>query len=352
MVCDPDASVLKSIADRYGIVDRAVSLDAVLADPSIDAVHLVSPIPIHAVQSVAVLSAGKHCACTVPMATSIQDIERILDARERSGRRYMMMETAVYTREFLEAKQLLDEGVLGRIQLLRGAHYQDMENWPPYWLGLPPMHYATHAIAPLLVLSGTRAERVSCLGSGTMRDELRERYGNPYPVETAQFRLAPCAGPGSGPLAAEVTRSLFHTTRAYTESFNVYGEKASFEWQQIEEEQPVLFVMNEARSGRGTPVDARRISCPDRAELLPEPIRRFTRRGVYDESSPHLSFLQGGGHGGSHPHLVHEFVSAIVEEREPAVGAIRAAQITGAGICAHESAMQEGAPVPVPSFGG
>ena len=44
--------------------------EALLADPTIDAVHLVTPIPLHEEQTVAALRAGKHCACTVPMATS------------------------------------------------------------------------------------------------------------------------------------------------------------------------------------------------------------------------------------------------------------------------------------------
>ena len=52
----------------------------VLKDETIDAVHLVTPIPLHADQSVAVLESGKHCACTVPMATSLEDIRRIESA--------------------------------------------------------------------------------------------------------------------------------------------------------------------------------------------------------------------------------------------------------------------------------
>ena len=57
---------------------------------------------------------------------------------------------------------------------------------------------------------------------------------------------------------------------------------------------------------------------PDFAHLLPEPIRRFTTKGVYDaDEAQHLSFIQGSGHGGSHPHLAHEFMSAIVENRPP-----------------------------------
>jgi hypothetical protein len=69
-------------------------------------------------------------------------------------------------------------------------------------------------------------------------------------------------------LAAEVTRSLFDTARQYRESF---------EWTMIEDEK-------------------------------------------------HLSFTQGGGHAGSHPHLVHELVSALREGREPYPNARQAAR--------------------------
>ena len=69
--------------------------------------------------------------------------------------------------------------------------------------------------------------------------------------------------------------------------------------------------------GRGNEITVERVTVPDRQNLLPQEIARFTQRGVYDETQSHLSFLQGGGHGGSHPHMVHEFVSSIVEERQP-----------------------------------
>ncbi len=106
----------------------------------------------------------------------------------------------------------------------------------------------------------------------------------------------------------------------------------------------------ESRQGRGSLVTAERISPPDRADLLPPAIARFTQSGVYDASTPHRSFPQGGGHGGSHPHLVHEFVRSIVEKRPSAIDAVTAAQWTAAGICAHESALRDGEAVVIPSF--
>jgi hypothetical protein len=55
-------------------------------------------------------------------------------------------------------------------------------------------------------------------------------------------------------------------------------------------------------------------------------------------------------HGGSHPHLVHEFVQSIVEGRTPRIDAVIAADWCAAGICAHESAVQDGELVRVPRF--
>lgn len=343
-ICDTNKEVLSRVGDKFKVGRRVADLQQVIDSDDIDAVHLVTPIPLHAEQTIDVLEAGKHCACTVPMATSIGDLTEIVDAQRKSNGNYMMMETAVYTRTFLYAKELVEKGEMGRIQFLRGAHYQDMENWPPYWRGLPPMHYATHALSPLLALAKTRAVEVHCFGSGVMREELHEQYGNPYPIETAIFQLE------ADSLAAEVTRSLFHTARGYTESFIVYGDKMTFEWQQIEEESPAVFRMGSPRPGRGCPISVTRVTPPDRQDLLPKEIARFTRRGVYDEKDPHLSFLQGGGHGGSHPHLVHEFVRSIIEKRNPSIDAVTAANWTAPGICAHESAMKGGDLVFVPSF--
>ena len=64
----------------------------------------------------------------------------------------------------------------------------------------------------------------------------------------------------------------------------------------------------------------------------------------------HLSFIQGGGHGGSHPHLENEFLSALREDRDPWHNAVVSANWTCVGICAHESATKGGEIVRLPDF--
>ncbi|MBW7459534.1 Gfo/Idh/MocA family oxidoreductase, partial [Paenibacillus sepulcri] len=104
-ICQRSEDSLHRIGDHFGIHVRYSSFEELLEDPDVDAVHINTPIPFHARQSVAALLAGKHVACTVPMATSVEDCRRIVEAQKASGKHYMMMETAVYTREFLYVKE-------------------------------------------------------------------------------------------------------------------------------------------------------------------------------------------------------------------------------------------------------
>jgi len=339
-ICQRTESKLNQIGDSFNVEKRFTDYDKLLQDPEIDAVHINTPIPDHAPQAIKALRAGKHVACTVPMATSVEECREIVQLSRETGKKYMMMETVVYSREFLFVKELYEKGELGKIQFLQASHQQDMDGWPDYWPGLPPMHYATHCVGPCLALTRARAEYVSCFGSGTIRDELIPEYQSPFAVETTHIKLK------DSDLCARVYRSLFDTSRQYRESFDVYGTKKTYEWPLIEGEDPVLHTAK-----RPEAEIPERVKVPDYAHLLPEPIRMFTTKGVYDlDDQQHLSFTQGAGHGGSHPHLAHEFVISLVEDRDPFPNAAESANWTCVGILSHESALKGGEIIPLPDF--
>ena len=94
------------------------------------------------------------------------------------------------------------------------------------------------------------------------------------------------------------------------------------------------------------------MECPDYAHLLPDEIAPFTTGGVFggETGEEHLSFTQGAGHGGSHPHMAHEFLTALLEDRDPYPNAKRSANWTAVGILAHESALEGGAKMELPEF--
>jgi predicted dehydrogenase len=339
-ICQRNEDKLNEIGDEFGIDVRYTDYDELLKDPNIDAVHINTPIPNHGEQSIKALKAGKHVACTVPMATTVEECRQIVELVKSTGLTYMMMETVVYAREFLFMKELYDKGELGKIQYLKASHQQDMDGWPNYWPGLPPMHYATHCVGPVLALTRSEAEYVSCFGSGTIREELIPKYNSPFAVESTHIKFR------NSDISAHVYRSLFDVARQYRESIEVYGSKKSVEWPLIEGQPLVVHTAKKPE-----PEIPQEVESPDYAHYLPEEIQRFTTKGVYDtDDNTHLSFTQGAGHGGSHPHLVHEFVDALVNSREPYPNAKQSANITCVGILAHESALQGGVKINLPDF--
>ena len=334
-ICQRDEKKLNEVGDVFGIEKRYTSFDDLLLDPQVDAVHINTPIQNHAEQSIKALRAGKHVACTVPMATTVDECRQIVEAVNETGLTYMMMETVVYSREFLFVKELYEKGELGKLQFMRASHQQEMAGWPGYWEGLPPMHYATHCVGPVVALANADAEYVSCFGSGQIDENLIAKYGSPFAIESCHIKFK------DSDLAAEVTRSLFNTARQYRESFDVYGSKKSFEWTLVEHEPSVIH----------TGETPEKVTIPDYAHLLPAEIQAFTTGGVYDaDSNQHLSFIQGSGHGGSHPHLVNEFLNALINKRAPFPDARQSANITCVGILAHESAMDGGKKIELPAF--
>jgi predicted dehydrogenase len=350
-ICDFNREIVKTVGDRLDIKKRCYSLEDVINDPDIDAVHLLTNIPDHAKQSVEVLQAGKHCACAVPMSITHEGIRDVMAVQKASGKKYMLMETIIFTRAYLYAQNMIDTGEMGNIQYIKGAHYQDMEGWPSYWKGMPPMYYASHALAPAFTALKCRAKRVICFGSGKMREALHQPYGNPYPMQTALYEME------DGTLA-EITRTLFANSRGYTESFAIGGDNATFETGQQDTDIPVVFKYTD--NGQfdpdqvhtaGREISEERIDPPDRLDLLPEALRKFTRPAdMTSLTDPGDMYVYKSATGGYHPHVVNEFIRYIVDDVKPVFGIDFSADLTAACLCAHESAINGGTEVIIPKY--
>lgn len=335
-LCRRNEAEMNKVGDHFGIANRYTNYADVLADPKVDFVHINSPIPDHAWMSIEALKAGKHVMCTVPMATTIEECQQIVELAAKTGLKYMMAETVVYSREFLFIKEMYEKGELGKIQYMAASHPQDMEGWPEYWERMIPMHYATHVVSPVLGLVKGRAEYVSCFGSGTVNDRIASKSGSKFAVESCHIKIK------DSDVAAHIWRFLYDTARQYRESFDVYGTKKSFEWALIEGEEHVLHTAKKPEHEIPS-----RVKVPDYAHLLPTEIRQFT---TTIQDAEHLSFIQGAGHGGSHPHLANEFLSSLAQDRDPWPNAVISANWTCVGICAHQSAMKGGEIVKLPAF--
>ena len=115
--CDLIPERAEKAAKEYGTPDAKVYTDYhdLLADPTIDAVHVLTPNVAHCEITVAALEAGKHVLCEKPMAATPADAQKMLDARDRTGK---MLTIGYQYRHFpvnQVAKSVVDDGWLGDI---------------------------------------------------------------------------------------------------------------------------------------------------------------------------------------------------------------------------------------------
>ena len=85
-ICQRNADGLKDTGDKFGVERRFSSYEALLQDPDVDAIHINTPIASHAPMSLAALRAGKHTACTVPMATTVEECVQLVEVHQILGR--------------------------------------------------------------------------------------------------------------------------------------------------------------------------------------------------------------------------------------------------------------------------
>src|ERR1700689_1364876 len=112
-LCDADEAVRRRSAGMFPAARATGDLGELLADPSLDAIVLATPVPTHAELAVQVLEAGKHCFVEKPLAQSVKDAERAVAAAGKSGKGLMVGHLLEYHPGVVALGRLADEGELG-----------------------------------------------------------------------------------------------------------------------------------------------------------------------------------------------------------------------------------------------
>lgn len=118
-VADPAPGAAERLAGRLG-ADRAYSdVQQVWDDPEVDAVVIASPARTHAGLVVAAAAAGKGVFCEKPMAVTLEDADRAIDAARAAGVVLQVGFNRRFAPDWQAARALLDAGTLGTPRLLR-----------------------------------------------------------------------------------------------------------------------------------------------------------------------------------------------------------------------------------------
>ncbi len=115
--CDLIVERAEASAKEFGVPDARVYTDYhdLLEEQEIDVVYVLTPNVAHCEISVAALEAGKNVMCEKPMAATVQDAQRMMDAWKKSGKLFTIGYQNRYRPDSQTLKRLCEEGELGEI---------------------------------------------------------------------------------------------------------------------------------------------------------------------------------------------------------------------------------------------
>ena len=308
------------------------SLEKLILDDQLDAVAVFTGVPDHADHVMAAMNRGKHVISAVTACTTLEDAARMKEVKESTGLKYMMAETSYYRPEAIAARELFQRGAFGELFYTEAEYFHphtESERSSPdsYWYykgqqtwrhGFPPLLYCTHATSFLVGTTGERITDVSCIGMlsppgipGYAGGQ--NQYKNPF-----NSQIALC---NTNRGHACRVHSIWTGTES-AERAQWFGTDLSL-YMPGSGGQPFKVRGPEAAPG----------SAPDYRKRLPPSMHNVKT-----------------AHGNSHTHLAHEFISAIVEDREPTVNLYEALAMTVPGIVANESSKRGGEQLKVPGF--
>ena len=109
------------------------NFEAILADPTIDLVHITSPNFLHYEQSKAVLLAGKHVLCEKPLAMDIKESAELVALAKKTGLVAAVNFNVRYYPMAHEARARIMSGELGELVAVHGSYLQDWLLYPTDW---------------------------------------------------------------------------------------------------------------------------------------------------------------------------------------------------------------------------
>jgi len=296
------------------------SLEELVKDDNIEAVFLATDAPSHARHALEVMKYGKHVATAVPaFFGSLEDADKLFEAVKSSGLKYMMFETSCYHADNHAMREIYKAGGFGKIMYAEGEYFggpstpegfksegtPSFNNWRH---GLPPQWYPTHSNAYYIGVTGGSFTEVSCMGIPSLAElySVNNQYKNPFCSEIALFRT------NEGGMARMGVS--WDTPGNGGEAGRVRGQRGSWYG---------------GDKGKYT----------GHEKNLPDITRPPLPPGV-----------NAGGHGRSHGRLMNEFITAILQDREPLVDIAMSLNMTVAGTVAHLSALKGGELMKIPQY--
>jgi predicted dehydrogenase len=165
----------------------------------VDAVLIMTPQNVHAQQSIDAMLAGKHVGSETPTAYTVEDNWRLVETKEKTGRRFMLLENYPYARTRMMILNMAHGGAMGEITYGESSYIHDTRNLAfekdgtPSWRGqIARGHrgdvYPTHGLGPIALWMGVnRGDRLATMfsmdsGTKSFQSYAAEAFGKEHPA--------------------------------------------------------------------------------------------------------------------------------------------------------------------------
>lgn len=322
--CDIDAATLERFGERFPQAQLVASYDDLLA-LGLDIVFVASPVPLHCHHTVAALEAGCHVLQEVTLATTLDECRQILTSVQNHPRqKFMLAENCCYWAHILSWQQMWQQGMLGSFMYAEAEYIHDTryllreKDGSPTWrANMKPIHYCTHSLGPLLKVTGERCKTASGMQIG---HSIEGDSSRPT-MEVAIFQTE-SGGVIKILCAFGITREpMFHY-------YSIYGSEGT-----LETTRPPLKPLQ---------TNAYFSSIPHLRNMIEIPVTENLPRAPQEATQ--------GGHGTAEYAMISDFMKCIRDDTLPPIDIYAALDMAVPGLCAHESAMNGGQPVPIPHW--
>ena len=239
---DINESLLNKAGDSLGVGRRYLKFEDLLADPDIHIVDICTPSMYHAPLAIAALQAGKHVICEKPLAPEPDDILKMIEARDASGKYLMTAQHFRFGGEARALKAEIDAGILGEVYharswMLRRAGYPTGPTfcYKKHSGGGPCIDIGVHILDLTLWMMGL-PKPVSV--TGVTGDKLAKLPGSfsawggdiPRDADVEEFAAAFVRFDTGATLMLEVSWLLHHSTTGEDMQMWLYGTNAGTHW--------------------------------------------------------------------------------------------------------------------------
>jgi predicted dehydrogenase len=360
VVCDTEPERMNEYSKNFGIETMNSYEDMLKSD--LNTIAIFTERHSHGPYVVKALKAGKHVYSAVPMASTVEECQEIVELVKKTGLTYMIGETCYYWPCAMYCREMYRKGEFGKFVYGESQYYHDIAHFN-YKIksheGVPPFFYPTHSIAMLTSSIDSYVTRVTAFGYEDTEYDGKFEVGKNLWDNTMSngYSLMKLANGGTARIN-ECRRIGVRAPSSYIST--VYGTEGAYEYSNAQhifvKATPDKHILTDASDIVNTVAMTEHKNDPDFKEQVANgswkwedyaPIQLEEVKRLPEE-------FKGlpNGHNGSHHLLIDDFCRAAYHGITPPVNnAWDAARYTIPGLLAHESALLDGMPLDVPDCG-